>query len=242
MAHKKHTERVFLLLSFLVLVFSALHTYFLFDTLKPVDSVEKVKSMLISGASSFYLVAGFGLAGLFFAKKAGFADLYGDSVSWRLRYLYPVLAGCGLAYLFIVADLALNPQTPLINIWQPQAHISFLVGYSTSMLEEVLFRLFLLPILFWFLYKVVLKKSFYKASFIIASLLSIAAFTFLHVPDFIGLSSLQVQALPQQLIYEIMALNAVQSIIAVLLLYRAGFFSVVLLHYTMDIFWTVYFM
>lgn len=240
MVHTVKSERIFLLIALAVLVISAVQTYLLFDGTQQADWYAKVQSVLISSASSFYIVAGLGISGIFLARKAGLTELYDETVSWSVRFVYPILAGILLSLGFVIFEQLYHQDSLLQHLWQPQIQVSILISFTTVILEEVFFRLFLISAITWFLYHVIFRKKYLKISFFIATIISTTAFSLLHVPNFLALSAIDITAIQQQqLLYDVIAMSMLQSFAAAYFLYRSGFLSVLLVHFCMDVVWSV---
>jgi len=100
------------------------------------------------------LWTGLGLLGVWLSEKTGFPAAWGEKGSNRPRIVIPLLLGTGLGLLAIATD-ALTGWTKFVaaKMSLPTIHIAFpasvLIYPGGAIIVEVVYRLFLIPLLLW---------------------------------------------------------------------------------------------
>lgn len=119
----------------------------------------------------FILTAGLiGLAGLWLADRTGFMPALDPRVSNRQRYLIPLLIGGGIGAVASLLDLVTHgtqfiAENMGVDSFNTDYPLSLFVYTSGTVVVEAVFRLFLLPVLFWLISYVVLKKRWQEQTF-----------------------------------------------------------------------------
>lgn len=119
----------------------------------------------------YILTAGLiGLAGLWLADRTGFMPALDPRVSNRQRYLIPLLIGGGIGAVASILDLVTQGTQFLaenmgVDSFNTDYPLSLFVYTSGTVIVEAIFRLFLLPVLFWLISYVILKKRRQEQTF-----------------------------------------------------------------------------
>jgi hypothetical protein len=104
-----------------------------------------------------------GLVGLWFARKTGFPDAWDARVTTRQRFLIPAILGVALSLPSVVIDL-LTHYTTIQAAQHGLTHenidfpASVLIYPGGTIIVEVIYRLFLIPVLLWLVGKVLLRN------------------------------------------------------------------------------------
>jgi hypothetical protein len=151
-----------LLVTYLVLVKSVILPLF------PPIAIPAVAAIFSWG---YILTAGLiGLAGLWLADRTGFMPALDPRVSNRQRYLIPLLIGGGIGAVASILDLVTHgtqfiAENMGVDSFNTDYPLSLFVYTSGTVVVEAVFRLFLLPVLFWLISYVVLKKRWQEQTF-----------------------------------------------------------------------------
>ena len=120
-----------------------------------------------------------GLLGVFLADRTGFPSAWGGAISAKRRFLAPTLWGLGLGVLAIATD-ATTGWTKIVaaEMHLPSIHIdwpaSLLIYPGGAIIVEVLYRIFLIPLLLWFVSSLILRgQSQERVFWILAALTSL---------------------------------------------------------------------
>jgi hypothetical protein len=108
------------------------------------------------------IFAALGSLGVFVADRTGFPAAWGGEISARRRLLGPTLWGVGLGVAAILTDLAIGwTQIAAQQMHLPSIHIawpaSLLIYPGGAIIVEVIYRLFLIPVLLWLISSLVLR-------------------------------------------------------------------------------------
>jgi hypothetical protein len=200
---------------------------------KPVIALVTVGMML-------FLYGGLGFLGLVLSRKLGFADVWDAQVSTRQRLLIPGLTGAGLGVFFILADLIFSGFQPYGRLPHPPFPTSLVASATAGIGEEMIFRLFFIPLWVWVMSYLLLRRRGQEAIFWIVSIISALAFAAGHLPSVMFLLGAgTVSDLSPVLLVEIFLLNGVLSLFAAYSLRKAGFLAAVSIHFWADIVWHV---
>ncbi|MFC7046941.1 type II CAAX prenyl endopeptidase Rce1 family protein [Halobacteriaceae archaeon GCM10025711] len=106
--------------------------------------------------------------------------------------------------------------------------------------EEIVFRLFLIPLVVWLLSVKLLHGRHRTLAFWTAAGLSAVAFTVAHLPSVLFLlGTRSIGAVPPVLLGELFVLNGLLSLVAAVLFRRSGFLAAVGVHFWTDVVWHV---
>jgi hypothetical protein len=239
----KRAEVLFMGMVLILISLTFLQSWVMYDAyVVPSDEPGSQRAVIafLSTAVAFYIYAGFGLFGIKMAEKIGFPLVWGTQTTWIRGLLIPVLLGAVLAGGFIGVDSMVNSAEPVSALPQPALHISLISSLTSSIGEEVIFRLFLIPFVVWLIAHLIFRKSRYFLAFLIATAISTVAFSTAHVFTFLDLSRIQETTVLSQLVeWNVLGVNILLSLSAAWLLRRDGFLPVVILHLTTDIVWTI---
>jgi len=111
---------------------------------------------------AIFIYGGLGLAGLTLARKVGFPEIWDEKVSNRQRFLAPAIIGALGGIFLIIADLIFSRFNGIGRFTHPAFPGSIFASLSAGIGEELLFRLFLIPLWMWLISRVMLKKTAHK--------------------------------------------------------------------------------
>ncbi len=194
----------------------------------------------INASVVLFLYGGLGYIGLRLSRKLGYPDLMDARVTTRQRFVTPAIAGLWIGLVFIVADNIFGRFHSLGPLPHPPFPTSILASLSAGIGEEMVFRLFFIPLLVWLVSRVVLKGGQENAVFWTASIFSGMFFAAGHIPSVMLLSGTGNFAdIPTAMMVEIFVLNGMLSLVAAYFLRRSGYLAVVTVHTSADIVWHV---
>ncbi|UCH10582.1 MAG: CPBP family intramembrane metalloprotease [Fidelibacterota bacterium] len=195
---------------------------------------------LINAAMVLVVYGGLGYLGYVLSRKLGFADIWDPEVSNRQRFLTPGLIGIAAGVFLILADAVFSRFHTLGPLPHPRFPFSILASASAGIGEELIFRLFFIPVWMWLISSVVLSGKGRNPVFWIVTVLSALAFAFGHLPAVMVLFEFPtVMDVPPALLAEIILLNGVISIFAAYYFRKYGFLAAVGIHFWTDIVWHV---
>jgi hypothetical protein len=182
---------------------------------------------------------GLGYVGLLLARRLGFPEIWDPAIPQRLKFLAPALVGAEVGLFFIVADRMFQRWHGLGPLPHPPFPTSLVASATAGIGEEVIFRLFLVPV--WMsLLALILPGRSAKGLFWIAAGISAVAFAAAHVPAIMALWGLsRVGDMSLALLAEILLLNGVVSMAAAIYFRRYGFLAAVGVHFWADVVWHV---
>jgi len=137
---------------------------------------------LVTASTMLILYGGLGFIGLQLAQKVGVAALWDAAVSNHQRFVLPALAGVGTGVFFIVADFFLKSLHPLGALPHPPFPTSLVASAVAGIGEEVIFRLFFIPLWTWLVSTVLLQGRYESEVFWGVAAFSALAFAVSHVP------------------------------------------------------------
>ena len=134
------------------------------------------------------IFSGLGLIGVWLSQQTGFPSALDAQVSLRQRLLIPLLIGVGFGLPQVVLDL-LTGFTKLIAARHgvTQQYTDFpsmlLIFTAAPIIVEVVYRLFLVPLLLWLISNVLLKKRAQAPIFWMLAVVTSALEPVSQVPD-----------------------------------------------------------
>jgi hypothetical protein len=180
------------------------------------------------------LWAALGVAGVTLSERTGFPPAW-EKGSARSRLLIPALWGIGFGLLAIATDAATGWTNALAaKLGQPSIHIPFpasvLIYPGGAVIVEILYRLFLIPVLLWIVSSLLLRGKGREATF-----WTLAALTSLLEP--LGDLGLRDQGLPTMaaVFVQDYALNFTQAWI----FRRRGFLAAIAVRVAFYVVWHV---
>ncbi len=206
----------------------------------PDIEVDLLPLALMNAALVLFLYGGLGYLGLRLTRKLGYPDLLDSRVTNRQRFLNPFIVGLWLGLLFIVADNLFGRLHPYGPLPHPPFPTSVLASFSAGIGEEMMFRLFFIPLLVWLVSHVVLKGEMERPVFWNAAIFSAVFFSIAHIPAvmvLLGLESLS--EIPMPMMAELFLLNGTLSLVAAYFLRRSGYLAAVTVHTSANLVWHV---
>lgn len=185
------------------------------------------------------LYGGLGWLGLTLWRKLGYPDVWDSFISRRERFINPAVAGLWLGLLFIVADNVFARFHSYGPLPHPPFPTSLVASFQAGLGEEIIFRLFFIPIVLWFISRIVLKGEQQERVFWIAAIFSAIFFAAGHIPTVMILFDLPFDAIPTAVFIEVFLLNGTLSLVAAFFMKRAGFLAAATVHASADIVWHV---
>lgn len=197
---------------------------------------------LILGAVILVGYGGLGLVGLLLARRLGFAEIIDPRVTNFQRYIRPLLIGVGLGVFFILADALLSRFHSAGVFAHPPFPTSLVASGTAGIGEEILFRLFLIPVWTWVISRGLLRGRYLTPVFWVVSVFSAAAFAVGHVPALtvlLGIGMDQLHLIPWAIWVEIFLLNGILALFAAYNFRKYGFLTAVGIHFWTDVVWHV---
>ncbi|MFH1638859.1 MAG: CPBP family glutamic-type intramembrane protease [Chloroflexota bacterium] len=213
-----------------------------YQDLMPSEALPASKPVLAlaNAGIAVVLYGGLGFIGLKLAERLGFAAIYDPDVTNRQRFLTPGMVGAGLGIFLIVADLIFSRFNGIGALLHPPFPSSIFASLSAGIGEEIMFRLFFIPLWVWLISFVILRRRWQKQVFWVVSVLSAFAFAAGHFPALMILYDFKtVSEIPLVLTFEIILLNGVISIFAAYYMRKYGFLAAAGIHFGTDIVWHV---
>ena len=209
------------------------------DTGQP-TVISPALAAAINASVVLFLYGGLGYIGLRLSRKLGYPDLMDARVTTRQRFVTPAIAGLWIGLVFIVADNIFGRFHSLGPLPHPPFPTSILASLSAGIGEEMVFRLFFIPLLVWLVSRVVLKGGQENAVFWTASIFSGMFFAAGHIPSVMLLSGTgNFEDIPTAMMVEIFVLNGTLSLVAAYFLRKSGYLAPVTVHTSADIVWHV---
>jgi len=138
-------------------------TKIILDTMLPNAFADPAQAALF-GWVPLGVFAIIGLIGVALSQKAGFPEVWEGKRPFYQNILFPILIGFGIGVLIVLIDL-FTGFTELIaarhGVSQQYTDFPsmFFIFTSAAIIVEVVYRLFLIPLLLWIISKVILKNK-----------------------------------------------------------------------------------
>ena len=138
-----------------------------FTTTLPDQQLPATKPIMALVAAGIMLVVygGLGFIGLQLSQRLNFPALWDTTVSHVQRFVLPAVVGVGIGLFFIVADRFFQQFHPLGALPHPPFPTSIVASATAGIGEEVIFRLFFIPLWMWLISTVVLKGQWQHQTF-----------------------------------------------------------------------------
>ena len=239
------STKIYWLLILILVVLGALNAYLpqgtLTSTIPEGEMPASKKTLaLVTASSLLILYGGLGFIGLQLSRKLGFPELWDENVTTRQKFLIPALVGIAIGVFFILADLVFQRWLFLGALPHPPFPTSLVASAVAAIGEEVIFRLFLIPLWMWLISTVILRGRWQNQVFQVVAVFSALAFAAGHLPSaMFALGFESIAQIPIALLVEIFLLNGVISIFAASYFRKYGFLAAVGIHFWTDIVWHV---
>ncbi len=195
---------------------------------------------LMGATSVLIFYGGLGYVGLRLSRTLGYPDLLDKRVSNRQRFLTPLIVGLWMGLFFIVADNIFSRFHSLGPLPHPPFPMSLVASFSAGIGEEMMFRLFFIPVLVWLISYKVLKGGQERVTYWNAAIFSAVFFAAGHLPSVMILLGAQTLSdVPPAIMAEVFLLNGVLSLVAAYFFRRSGYMAAVTVHTSADIVWHV---
>ena len=209
------------------------------DTGEP-TTMSPTLAAVINASVVLFVYGGLGYVGLRLTRKLGYPDLLDARVTTRQRFTTPAIAGLWIGLIFIVADNIFSRFHSLGPLPHPPFPTSILASLSAGIGEEMVFRLFFIPLLVWLVSRVALRGERENAVFWTASIFSGMFFAAGHIPSvMLLLGTGSFADIPRALMVEIFVLNGTLSLVTAHFLRKSGYLAAVTVHTSADIVWHV---
>ncbi|MBV7331517.1 CPBP family intramembrane metalloprotease [Chloroflexi bacterium TSY] len=195
---------------------------------------------LITAGMMLLIYGGLGFLGLRLAQKLNFPEFWDAAVSNVQRFLIPALIGVGIGLFFILADLVFQQMHSLDTLPHPPFPTSIVASAVAGIGEEVIFRLFFIPLWVWVISSLLLNGQWQEPVFWGVAIVSALIFALAHLPSVmpaLGIES--VNQIPSALMIEIILLNSMVALFAAYFFKQYGFLAAVSIHFWTDIVWHV---
>ena len=206
------------------------------------DQLPASKPVMALATAGMLLIGygGLGYVGLRLAQRLGFPPLWDPALTQRQRWLVPALVGTATGVFFVVADGLMRPLHGTGPLPHPPFPTSIVASTTAAIGEELIFRLFFIPLWMWLISTLLLRGRWQNEVFWIVAVLSALAFAVGHLPAvMMALGIDQVGDVPAALLAEILLLNGVLSLLAAYYFRRDGFLAAVGIHFWADVVWHV---
>lgn len=206
----------------------------------PDADADLLSLALVNAAVVVLLYGGLGYVGLRLTRKLGYPDLLDARVTHHRRFIKPCIVGLWLGLLFIIADNVFSRFHHYGPLPHPPFPTSLVASLTAGIGEEMVFRLFFIPLLVWLISHVVLKGELERLIYWNAAIFSAVFFSLGHIPAVMmlyGFDSLS--DIPSPMMAELFVLNGTFSIVAAYFLRRSGYLAAVTLHTSANIVWHV---
>jgi len=203
--------------------------------------ISPALAAVINASAVLVAYGGLGYVGLRLSRKLGYPDLLDTRVTTRQRFVTPAIAGLWIGLVFIVADNIFGRFHNLGPFPHPPFPTSILASLSAGIGEEMVFRLFFIPLLVWLVSKVVtLKGEQENTAFWTAAIFSGMFFAAGHIPSvMLMLGTDGFAGIPTAMLVEIFVLNGMLSLVAAHFLRKSGYLAAVTMHTSANIVWHV---
>ena len=206
----------------------------------PADSqVPAPTAASINAGVVLILYGGLGWFGLTRARRLGYPDVWDPFINNHERFVNPAIVGLWLGLLFIVADNVFARFHSLGGFPHPPFPTSLVASFQAGFGEEMMFRLFFIPVVVWFISRIMLRGEQQNAVFWVAAIFSGIFFAAAHIPTVMLLLDRSFDAIPTAIFAEVFLLNGALSLVAAYFFKRAGFLAAVTVHVSADIVWHV---
>ncbi len=203
-------------------------------------TISPTIAAVINASVVLFVYGGLGYVGLRLTRKLGYPDLLDARVTTRQRFITPAIAGLWIGLIFIVADNVFSRFHDLGPLPHPPFPTSVLASLSAGIGEEMVFRLFFIPLLVWLVSRIALKGEQENAVFWTAAIFSGMFFAAGHIPSVMLLMGTGSFAdIPTALMVEIFVLNGTLSLVTAHFLRTSGYLAAVTVHTSADIVWHV---
>ncbi len=204
------------------------------------SAVPMFQLALIGAASILILYGGLGYVGLRLSRTLGYPDLLDKRVTNRQRFLTPMIVGLWMGLFFIIADNIFSRFHNLGPFPHPPFPMSLVASFSAGIGEEMMFRLFFIPVLVWLISWKVLKGQHERVTYWNAAIFSAVFFAAGHLPSLMMMLGAQTLAdIPPAMMAEVFILNGALSLVAAYFMRKSGYLAAVTLHTSTDIVWHV---
>jgi len=158
-----------------------------------------------------------------FEEKAGFPDIFEESVNYKYRYLIPMILGVIFGVGAIIFDI-LNPfKVPALPL-----PISIPYWIFIAIFDEFFWRLFLLTFLIWLISYQILKENKEKEVFWIVACIEALLYVLLQISMFV----LNVGPITPILFAQIILISGVYTIFSCYCYRKGGFLAVLMMRLT----------
>jgi hypothetical protein len=185
----------------------------------PVTYVLHAQEQMVA-IPTILVIFGLGFIGLRLTSKAGFADIWDNTISNKQRFFLPALIGLVFGILSVLFDL-IQPLATDIQIKLPGSLLVYPIG---GILEEIIFRLLLTTFLVWLISSVILRGKWQKLVFWIVAIAVGLVYAFLQISQYAVLSGSPIE--PLVAVRFILVIGAF-FIVAAYLFRRYGFLAAV---------------
>ncbi len=205
----------------------------------PSADLSRSELLLITIGVGLVAYGGLGYLGYRISLGLGFADIWDPSVSNHDRFVAPLKVGLLLGCLMVAGDAIFSRLHTLGPLPHPAFPVSILASATAGVGEEMIFRLFFIPVWMW-----VLSRPFrgrhLDVLFWVVAVMSALAFSAAHLPAaplLLGVAS--VSDIPTAMMVEIFLLNSAVALPAAYYLRKSGFLAAAGIHFWNNVVWHV---
>lgn len=238
---KTRSVKAFVVLLLTAAILAGVAVFLPQGSMLPTDRLPapRYQLALMNAGAILFVYGGLGLLGLITARRLGWAEVWHPDATHQDRWVRPALWGFVLGVVFIVTDSVIGALHSLGPLPHPPFPTSVVASAVAAISEEVLFRLFLVPVGVWLLSKVIHGGRERSAVFWSVAVFSALAFAAGHLPSVAVVYGIELEALPPILIGELLFLNGILSLVAAQQLRRHGLLAAVGVHWWTDVIWHV---
>jgi len=194
---------------------------------------------VISGLFVLFIYNVLGIIGNRLSVKLQFREIKKTDFTNLVLHLRPIFWGIALGISFIFVDQIVGRTHGMLFLPHPPFPTSLFASLSAAIGEEIIFRLFLVSLLYR-LFLWISRERWKAECFFLAAAISAIAFSYGHLPSVLYFLKLQtISEIPSHILMEIFLLNSLLSLPAAYMMKNSGFLAAVTLHLSADFIWHV---
>ncbi len=211
-----------------------------FSSLIPPESgLSQTDLVLLNIGMGLGVYGGLGYLGYRVSLSLGFPAIWDPGVTQRDRFYVPMVVGLLVGCLLVGGDLVFSTLHNLGPLPHPAFPLSVLATATAGIGEEIIFRLFFIPIWMWLISRP-FRGEHLGVIFWVVATMSAIAFSAAHLPAaplILGVDS--IGDIPTAMMAEIFLLNSAVALPAAYYLRKSGFLAAVGIHFWNNVVWHI---
>lgn len=164
-----------------------------------------------------------GAIGLWISAQLGYPGFINSALPFTSLILWPLLIGLGIGILLVGLSFVTPPRFRIPQLRFPDSIIPYTLG---GLFEEVLFRLFLLPLFVWLISYLLLGKQFQDEVFWIVAILLALVYLVMQLQGARAIFKIErISEIPPALLLSFVLASGLGSILAAYFFRMGGFVS-----------------